>query len=125
MPRYCFTVEAEPDWAPLEQLCRLCRASPKLPPLDPGEFMYMGRVGAARRPPIHLYKHVYSRRYLNLDDAGHAFRIQWRLRPGAGDIAVATCQPHRDLLSALGVLDLGAVCKRSRRRPDDAARQQH
>ena len=32
------------------------------------EFMYMGRVGG-----INLYKHILTRRYLNLDDLGNCY----------------------------------------------------
>ena len=34
------------------------------------EFMFMGRVGT-----IFLYKHVWTRAYLNLDEEGNAFRF--------------------------------------------------
>ena len=48
------------DWAPLEQMLgpKLCE-----------RFMYMGRSGA-----IYLYKHIDTRRYLNLDAQGQCFR---------------------------------------------------
>jgi hypothetical protein len=45
-----------PNWAPLEKLC---------PPGLCEQFMFMGKVDG-----IHLYKHVDSRRYLNVDAAG-------------------------------------------------------
>jgi len=52
-------VPDSPEWNPL--LTRLashqCAA-----------FMYMGHVG-----PVHLYKHVITRRYLNLDGAGNCY----------------------------------------------------
>jgi hypothetical protein len=34
-----------------------------------GEFMFMGRVGT-----VFLYKHIWTRRYLNLDHGGQAYR---------------------------------------------------
>ena len=48
------------DWAPLEQMLgpELCE-----------RFMYMGRSGT-----IYLYKHINTRRYLNLDAQGQCFR---------------------------------------------------
>jgi hypothetical protein len=48
------------DWAPLERMLgtRLCEL-----------FMYMGRSGE-----IYLYKHIDTRRYLNLDAQGQCFR---------------------------------------------------
>jgi len=48
------------EWTPLEQTL-----GPKLC----GSFMYMGRSGQ-----IHLYKHIDTRRYLNLDAQGQCFR---------------------------------------------------
>ncbi len=63
-----------PDWRPLETLSCLVRQRPDLPHFHPGEFMYTAAVCSARRNlVIHLYKHVDTRRYLNLDDAGHAY----------------------------------------------------
>jgi hypothetical protein len=49
------------DWAPLEQMLgpKLCES-----------FMYMGRSGK-----IYLYKHIDTRRYLNLDAQGQCFRF--------------------------------------------------
>ncbi len=48
------------EWAPLEQMFgpELCE-----------QFMYMGRSGE-----ISLYKHIVTRRYLNLDAQGQCFR---------------------------------------------------
>jgi hypothetical protein len=45
--------------------------SPLLVRLAPGQcrgFMYIGRVGT-----VHLYKHIITRRYLNLDTEGNCF----------------------------------------------------
>jgi hypothetical protein len=48
------------EWTPLEQMfgTELCE-----------EFMFMGRSGE-----IYLYKHIDTRRYLNLDAQGQCFR---------------------------------------------------
>jgi hypothetical protein len=48
------------DWAPLEQVLgpKLCQC-----------FMFMGRSGE-----FYLYKHIDTRRYLNLDAEGRCFR---------------------------------------------------
>jgi hypothetical protein len=48
-----------PHWAPLEKLC---------PPGLCEQFMYMGLVDG-----IYLYKHVDSRRYLNVDVSGATY----------------------------------------------------
>jgi hypothetical protein len=55
-----------PDWTPL-----LARLDAR----QCGAFMYMGHVGS-----VHLYKHVVTRRYLNLDAEGNCF-----LWDGQGD----------------------------------------
>jgi hypothetical protein len=46
-------------WQPLERILRA---------VECGEFMYMGNVGA-----IHRYKHIETRRYLNLDSEGRCY----------------------------------------------------
>lgn len=48
------------DWTPLEQVLgtKLCQ-----------HFMFMGRSGE-----LYLYKHIDTRRYLNLDAEGRCFR---------------------------------------------------
>ncbi len=48
------------DWAPLEQVLgpKLCE-----------HFMFMGRSGE-----LYLYKHIETRRYLNVDAEGRCFR---------------------------------------------------
>ena len=48
------------DWAPLERV---------LGPQPCECFMFMGRSGE-----LYLYKHVDTRRYLNLDAEGRCFR---------------------------------------------------
>lgn len=51
-----------PDWGPLENV---------LSPNRCAEFMYMGRSG-----DIVLYKHVSTRRYLNIDrNTGYFYRF--------------------------------------------------
>ena len=49
----------EPNWAPLEHV---------LPPEERMDFMYMGRVGE-----IELYKHRWTRRYLNIGSDCRSF----------------------------------------------------
>ena len=49
----------EPDWGPLESV---------LPYEECGGFMFMGYVGEVR-----MYKHGFTRRYLNLDPEGNAY----------------------------------------------------
>jgi hypothetical protein len=52
----------EPNWRPLEMV---------LAPGDCENFMYMGRTGE-----IELYKHRWTRRYLNISsDGGRFYRL--------------------------------------------------
>ena len=60
-------------WAPLMRL-GLAAARDGLPALDPEEFMFMGRVVRKGRPDIWLFKHIYSRRYANVDECGEPYR---------------------------------------------------
>jgi hypothetical protein len=68
------------------------------------DFMCMGKVRRSGRPDIILNKHRLTRRYLNLDADGHAYRY---LAPK--DISSASAgqyRMHRDLLVAVDHLDL-------------------
>jgi hypothetical protein len=49
----------KPNWAPLEML---------LSPSECEDYMYMGRAG-----DIELYKHRWTRRYLNISSDGRCF----------------------------------------------------
>ena len=51
----------EPNWAPLEHV---------LPPEERMDFMYVGRVGE-----IELYKHRWTRRYLNIGSDCRSFYL--------------------------------------------------
>lgn len=74
--RFRLDDDSQPDWRPLERLAELCSERPGLPPLDPDAFMYMSRLVHPRRRPVMLYKHGWTLRYQNLDDAGHAYRTR-------------------------------------------------
>jgi hypothetical protein len=74
MTLYTWVAGDRPDWIPLE---RFAEVTARLHDgrLQPGDFMYMGRVRARGLADIHLYKHIGTRRYINLDDASHAHRF--------------------------------------------------
>jgi len=55
------------------------------------------------RPTITLYKHRYTRRYLNLDAAGTTYRY---FPPRAGSSGHGQYRPHKDPSSALWGLGL-------------------
>ena len=57
-----------PDWAPLRRLAQRLTTYPDLPAIRPDDFMWMGELAPLDGgPAMHLYKHVVTRRYLNLD----------------------------------------------------------
>lgn len=68
------------SFGPLERFAALAAAAGQ--PIHPYAFMFMGtRSREGNWTPekdgrIHLYKHVDTRRYLNLDDSGHAYRCE-------------------------------------------------
>lgn len=67
-------VDREPDWRPLAAVSRVVRATPDLPSFHPGEFMCMATLENRRKGVVlRLYKHYDTRRYINLDQAGHAY----------------------------------------------------
>ncbi|MBS1805457.1 MAG: hypothetical protein JST28_19010 [Acidobacteria bacterium] len=67
-------VVGEPNWCPLERV---------LTPGDCEDFMYMGRTGE-----IELYKHRWTRRYLNISAEGGRF---YRLA-GNAYIEISKCE---------------------------------
>jgi hypothetical protein len=65
-----------PTWAPIERVFALVNGSTDSVGLDVATYMYMGAVKDTSRPlTVHLYKHISTRHYLNLDEAGHAYRF--------------------------------------------------
>ena len=108
--RYVYKHVDEPCWGPLQQVAELTIVSPDLPVIDPGHFMYMARLESGGQPDLNLYKHYYTRCYLNLDDAGHAYAYLGPSRRTKGrrpfDDA-GLYEPLPDLVTALERLDLG------------------
>jgi hypothetical protein len=71
--------------------------------------MYMAAVHGGRPPvTVQLYKHIDTRRYLNLDDAGHAYAYQLSSselgRPESG----GRYRRYRSVVGALVSVDLQA-----------------
>ena len=96
----------EPVWAPLEAVARISNSCTELPSFHPGEFMYMYAVCNRRKGlTIHLYKHMDTRRYLNLDDAGHAYRYCGSARTD-DDESGGMYRLHASLAVAINALEL-------------------
>lgn len=90
---------------PLEAVTRVVTGNPRFPFYDPDDFMIMCRVLRGPRPSLVLYKHYYTRRYLNLDDTGHTYRYVppkdlYNSRHDGRYLA------HKDFLTAMDHLEL-------------------
>jgi hypothetical protein len=59
---------------PLNGVARLLAGHPRARFFDARDFMIMDGYLRRSRPTLVLYKHYYTRRYLNLDEQGHAYR---------------------------------------------------
>jgi hypothetical protein len=90
-------------WAPLESVARVVEGRSRYRFFDADHFMVMVRLGRRGRPDLTLYKHVFTRRYLNLDDAGHAYRYIAPRDEMKGDGRYVA---HRNLRDALDHLRL-------------------
>ncbi|MEP7115325.1 MAG: hypothetical protein ABI862_18830 [Ilumatobacteraceae bacterium] len=66
------------DWGPLERLAAVVSSARRGLVLDADDFMWMGQGELDDGTRLHLYKHCDTRRYLNLDEAGHAWRYDHR-----------------------------------------------
>lgn len=82
----------EADWEPLERLCELLRRDSII--LEPGEFMHMCEATRPDGLVLQLYKHIDTRRYLNLDANGHAYAYRHRERGTRYDL-------HDNILDAV------------------------
>ena len=97
----------EPVWGPLQAVARVACASQELPSFHEGEFMFMGTVRNTRkRLAIHLYKHVDTRRYLNLDDGGHAYAYTGCAADAFDASSGGRYQRYRTLFDAVEHLEL-------------------
>ena len=96
----------DPSWfAPLERIEALCPKEGSLRFFALPDFMVMGRVVRPPRPTITLYKHAYTRRSINLDDAGVAYRYVAPSDDRRSGRYVRHQSPHR-ALDALGLFEL-------------------
>jgi len=109
MPRMSFPSEQDvatcgPWCAPLHKVEKAIAGQEFAKYFRIEDFMCMGKVRRGGRPDIILNKHRHTRRYLNLDADGHAYRY---LAPK--DIASASAgqyRAHNDLRVAIDHLEL-------------------
>jgi hypothetical protein len=64
--------DREHDWVALERFADLATRSGINVSAD--DFMWMGAAKFNDGRTVHSYKHLDTRRYLHLDDSGHAYR---------------------------------------------------
>ena len=84
----------------------MSRMTPELPSFHEGEFMFMATVREPRSGlAIHLYKHIDTRCYLNLDDGGHAYAFRGTWDDDDDDTSGGKYQRHRSLFDAIEALD--------------------
>lgn len=69
---YRYVHDRERDWLPLERFAEVSSRSGSQ--LSADDFMWMGAAEFADGRIVHSYKHIDTRRYLHLDDGGHAYR---------------------------------------------------
>jgi hypothetical protein len=68
------------------------------------DFMCMGKVHRSSRPDLILNKHRATRRYLNLDSEGHAYRYVPPKDPNS--LAEGSYRKYGNLVDAIDELDL-------------------
>ena len=88
--------DREHDWEPLERLADLATRAGQ--PVAADDFMWMGAAAFADGRTIHSYKHVDTRQYLHLDEAGHACGFLTRAE---GDRYVPCGDPHEAIDRAI------------------------
>jgi len=87
-------------WRPLEALARLTAADPALPAVDPDQFLYLGQVQRTGCTPLHVYRNVFTRRFVNVDEDGQLWRYTNSDRAGIdryAPIATAEALERADL----------------------------
>lgn len=67
-------------WEPLMRFAAMA-AGLGLPVVDVDDFVYSAHVDRPGLPVLHVYRHLHTRKYLNIDAAGTAWRY---VGPGRG-----------------------------------------
>ena len=88
--------DREHDWTALERFADLAKRSGLAIAAD--DFMWMGAAEFNDGRTVHSYKHVDTRRYLHLDESGHAYRFLARADGGQYRLLV---DPRQAIATAL------------------------
>jgi hypothetical protein len=117
MNAHWLTLDEHPDpadWLPLERLARVAAGSPGVPPIDPDDFLYCARIEREGRPVLHVYKHMLTGRYLNVDETVRAWRYAGREK--IGNESVARYEPIASIAEAAERADLARSARLAHRR---------
>jgi hypothetical protein len=111
-----------PDWGPLQEIALRALRRLDVASIHPGDFMWMGELESLDGScPLHLYKHIHTRSYLNIDtdlrmyayvDDGHDLD-----KPMSE--AVVHYRRLRGIATAIARLDLDRLGLGSTPGPDD------
>lgn len=74
-------------FGPLEELAAVAAADPTLPTVDPDHFFYAARIERLGFPVLHAYRHIGSRKFLNVDERGELWRYTGSDKVGSGRYA--------------------------------------
>lgn len=99
-------------WLPLRRVVAQSKRSSRLPTIATCEFMLMGGHHLEDGTTVWLYKHIWTRRYLNLDEESNAYRyVPPRDLDSGND---GTYVPMGSLRSAIIRLELDEVSPETR-----------
>jgi hypothetical protein len=101
-------------WVPLEALAATTAADPALPFVDPDDFLYAARVERAGLPDLHVFRHVLTGGYLDVDDLGGLWRFVGR---GSGADGYAQVGGLAEALVRAGLDRAERLALRTRRGP--------
>jgi hypothetical protein len=90
------------DWfAPLEAVSAAAARDPRLPLVNPDHFLYAARIERVGFAALHVYRHIGTRRFINVDDRGEVWRYT-----GSDNVGCGRYAPHDTLRDALDGADL-------------------
>ena len=101
-------------WAPLEALATRTSVERTLPPVDPDDFTYAARIQRVGLPDLHVYRHVLTGGYLDVDELGGLWRYVGRKAGVEGYAQVASVE---EALIRAGLDRAERIALRTRRGP--------
>jgi hypothetical protein len=101
-------------WPTLDALADRVADDPALPPVITDDFLYAARVARPGLPDLHVFRHVLTGGYLDVDDLGGLWRFVGR---GAGAEGYAQVPTVAEALSRAGLERAERLAMRTRRGP--------